>query len=523
MRAWLPRLVARVPAPVHVKLLAAFLAMVALLVTVGAVSLQVLSETNRRAEEQVTLQRKIAAYRQLQHDTTAQLYSVTLALLAQNEQTLDATLRQLNQFGYDLDRLQFVARDERELLGQVQRDYEAFIGVVTRVVELLRAGQLVEGRELQLDQAGPLADRLERLTNQLVNKAEADMVARVDASHEVYATSRWVVVAFAVASVALALILGYAISWSLIRPVEQMDARLREIAAGDFTRRVEVPNRDELGTLATNLNRMTGELDRLYKQLEAANRNKSEFLASMSHELRTPLNAINGFSEVLLERHFGDLNPKQEEYLQDILESGRHLLSLINDILDLSKVEAGRMELEPAHVDLRQVLEDGRTMLRERAARHGIELLLDVADGPDMVEADERKVKQILFNLLSNAVKFTPAGGRVGIQMARHGDVVQIDVWDTGVGISAADQQRVFQEFQQVGGPSAQKAEGTGLGLALAKKLVELHGGRIWVESEIGQGSRFTFTLPIGGAPGSSVGTDPTDPAVPAVLVSPDA
>src|SRR3990172_3065508 len=247
--SWLIRLVARVPAAVHVKLLAAFLAIVLLLIALGAVGLQVLGGVNRRAEDLVKLQRKIAAYRQLQHDTTSQLYSVSSALLVPDERTLDATLRQLNQFGYDLDRLQFVAKDEVELMGQVRSDYDQFIKVVTRVVDLIRGGKAREGRELQLTQASPLADRLERLTNQLVNKAEADMVASIDASHGAYLTSRWMVIGFAVGSIGLALLLGYAISWSLIGPVKLIDTRLRQIASGDFSQRVEVPNRDELGAL----------------------------------------------------------------------------------------------------------------------------------------------------------------------------------------------------------------------------------------------------------------------------------
>jgi signal transduction histidine kinase len=216
----------------------------------------------------------------------------------------------------------------------------------------------------------------------------------------------------------------------------------------------------------------------------------------MSHELRTPLNAIIGFSEVLGERMFGELNEKQAEYTEDILSSGRHLLSLINEILDLSKVEAGRMELELATFDLPTALENARTFVRERAVRHAITLELSVDERLGDFVGDERKIKQILLNLLSNAVKFTPEGGRIDLKARQSDGEVAISVSDTGIGIAPKDQAKIFEEFRQVGSDYAHKTEGTGLGLTLAKKFVELHGGKIWVTSEVGKGSTFTFTLP---------------------------
>jgi len=497
MIQWFPRAVARLRASVHAKLLLGFLAVVALMLAAAGVGLRALTEVNRRAEDMVQLQRKIAAYRQLNHDTIGQLYSVVSSLLKPEARTLDATLRQLNQFGYDLDRLQFVAQDEIELFARVRKDYEEFIQVVTQAVELIREGKAAEGRELQLARATPLADRLERLTNELVNKAEAEMVASVEASHAAYVDSQRALVIFSVVSVVLALVLGYGISWSLIGPVKQMETRMRELAAGDFSKRVDVPNRDELGALAADLNKMSDQLGSLYGQIEATSRHKSEFLANMSHELRTPLNAVIGFSEVLQEEMFGKLNDKQMEYVGDIHASGKHLLSLINDILDLSKIEAGKVELELSSFHLPSSLEGTLTLVRERATRHGIAVSLTVDDKVGDIIADERKVRQILLNLLSNAVKFTPDGGSVDVRADLLDSAAQIAVRDTGIGIAPEDQKLIFEEFRQVGNDLFRKREGTGLGLTLARKFVELHGGAIHVQSELGKGSTFTFTLPL--------------------------
>jgi signal transduction histidine kinase len=243
--------------------------------------------------------------------------------------------------------------------------------------------------------------------------------------------------------------------------------------------------------------RLFKELESANRELGAASRHKSEFLANMSHELRTPLNAVMGFSEVLIQRMFGELNDKQDEYLKDIYASGQHLLSLINDILDLSKIEAGRMELASAPFHLPGALENAVTLVRERAARHGIALHLDLDPRLGELVGDERKVKQVLLNLLSNAVKFTPEGGRISLKAGLTDGAVEMSVTDTGIGIAPEDQAAIFEEFRQVGSDEKRKQEGTGLGLTLAKKFVELHSGKIWVQSELGRGSTFTFTLPV--------------------------
>ena len=238
------------------------------------------------------------------------------------------------------------------------------------------------------------------------------------------------------------------------------------------------------------------EIEDKSRQLEIASQHKSEFLANMSHELRTPLNAIIGFSEVLTDRMFGELNEKQEEYLKDIYASGNHLLSLINDILDLSKIEAGRMELELTDFDLPTALDNALTLVRERAGRRSIALQSAVDPRLGQVRADERKVRQVVLNLLSNAIKFTPEGGRIDVGAVPKDGFVEVSVSDTGVGIAPDDQEKVFEEFRQVG-TAEKKAEGTGLGLTLCRKFIELHGGRIWVQSQVGVGSTFTFTIPV--------------------------
>ena len=241
--------------------------------------------------------------------------------------------------------------------------------------------------------------------------------------------------------------------------------------------------------------RLFNEIQNKNRQLQVASQHKSEFLANMSHELRTPLNAVIGFSEVLSERMFGDLTDKQAEYVKDIHASGAHLLSLINDILDLSKVEAGRMELDVATFSVPMAIDNAITLIKERAVRHGITLECSIERAVGDISADERKMKQILLNLLSNAVKFTPDGGRISVAANAIAGGVEISVTDTGIGIAPEDCSAVFEEFRQVGLQSDAKAEGTGLGLALARKFVELHGGKIEVTSELGKGSKFTFTL----------------------------
>jgi signal transduction histidine kinase/CheY-like chemotaxis protein len=298
----------------------------------------------------------------------------------------------------------------------------------------------------------------------------------------------------------------------IVKPIKQLAGATQLIAAGDLSFNLRVSSTDELGDLASSFNRMAQalrdrerdnarlfhELEETNRRLEAASRHKSQFLANMSHELRTPLNSIIGFSEVLLDESLGALSAEERrEFLGNILSSGRHLLRLINDILDLSRIEAGRVELRLERLALAEMIEGVLTTVRPLAAKKQISIDVDLDPTLSTLVADTGKVKQILYNLLANAIKFTGEGGRAGLRLTRQASEAWFAVWDTGIGIEPADQARIFEEFQQVETTTARQYEGTGLGLALAKKFVELHGGRIWVDSTPGEGSTFTFTLPI--------------------------
>jgi signal transduction histidine kinase len=474
-------------------LLAAFLLIELLLVALGATGLLALREVEQRAGDLVSLQHKIDAYSQMQHDTLRQLYSLSSTLAAPDNATLTSALRQINQFGYDLDRVSFVAKDEVALLGRLREEYSGFIAIATRVLELTRDGRTSEARQAQTTELAPLADRLERLTNQLVNRAEADMVNGVDASRATYETSRVYVVAFALAGFVLTLALGYAISWSIVAPVQEIDERLNRIAAGDFSQKVTVGNRDELGALAQHVNLACERLQELYQRLQDASRHKSQFLANMSHELRTPLNAILGFGELMLDGVYGEVPDKMRGPLERMQSNGRHLLGLINDILDLSKIEAGQFSLSLDDYSVDELVRGVYGAVESLAAEKNLSLSTRVPPGLPPARGDERRLAQALLNLVGNAIKFTDQG-EVAIEVAADEDVYTFSVRDTGPGIAEADQAKIFDEFQQVDSSITKAKSGSGLGLAIARRIVEMHGGRIWVDSSIGRGATFSFT-----------------------------
>jgi signal transduction histidine kinase len=497
---------------VHAKLLVAFVGTALLVIVLGVLGLRLLGQSNERVETLGTLQQRASAYGKLQGD--AQHVRLLQAQhvggdFYKNFPGVKPTEDDATGLAIDRALASAVAlipaSTYRDNLGfRPPREDEIYLERIrstaerlSRVVhELIAAREAGSGRETSLRvRSEKLANDLYQRATQLRNVTAVKTDALTAQNASAYARSRNLFIAAAAGTIVLALFLGFVLSWSLIGPIQRIEARLAAIASGNFSGHVDVTNRDELGALAANVNRMNDELQRLYRELETASRHKSEFLANMSHELRTPLNAIIGFSQVLRDGLFGEVNAKQEEYLEDILTSGYHLLALINDVLDLSKVEAGQVQLELAPFSIDDALERGVSMVREQATKNGVEVTLHANGGTDVVTGDERRIRQVIFNLLSNAVKFTSAGGVVDVSATRANGEVRVSVADTGPGIAADDLDRIFEEFQQTEA-GARQHEGTGLGLALSKRFVEMHGGRIWCDSEVGRGSTFVFTLP---------------------------
>jgi signal transduction histidine kinase len=496
---------ARAPLPLRAKQLSGSIVVAALLVLVAVLGLVALGQSNSRSGQLGRLQQRAVYVQLLLTDATQLKKAIDYRLLSSLSTThfgsgLDQTI------AYEVNQL----CDDAGLAGCIGPSTPTSLPLTLGAIDPALLGLLTSHKGLFapisgvpgavpvisiLDQADSFAGSFAAKLGVLARRSRSRAKALVAADHSSFASSRDLLIGVGTGSLILALALGLLLSDSILVPLRKTQRRLAAIATGDFSGHVEVPNRDEIGALAADVNRMSDELQRVYGELEQASRRKSDFLATMSHELRTPLNAIIGFSEVLQEQMFGELNERQLAYVNDVLEAGRHLLSLINDVLDLAKIEAGKLELELTQVEISRLLESAVSINSERANHGNIKLALTAKPGEITVTADERRLRQVVFNLLSNAIKFTPAEGRVDLSARAHDGQVEIAVTDTGPGIAPEELETIFEEYEQT--EAGKQAEGTGLGLPLSRKLVELHGGRLWAESQPGHGSTFRFTLPI--------------------------
>jgi signal transduction histidine kinase len=498
-------------ASVHTKLLLGFLLVTALFIAMASVSLQTLASSTRQGRMIDEAHGRVAWSHQIEHALARQMHFTARALLLRDEASVARILRENNRFNDTLGRLEAAASaDERDLIRQIRARQDDAMNAVADIANAIRDGRLDEARAALLGREDRTYGEIESLVGRLVEAEQTRMASLrsgVDAANR---RSLILTSGFAVGAVTLALLCGFIISWSLIVPVRAAEDFLGRVTAGDLSARIAVRNRDEFGALADRMNQMSRELQRLVDEqreaaaelrrlndrLEQASRAKSEFLANMSHELRTPMNAILGFTELLLDGLYGDVPHELREPLADIQTNGRHLLRLINDVLDLSKIEAGRMELSVHDYAPAEVLEAVRASLRSLAAEKGLEFAVRVERDLPMARGDAKRITQCLLNLAGNALKFTRQG-RIEIGIDVEDDHFVYRVSDTGIGIPGDELENVFVEFRQVDSTVTNEYGGTGLGLSITRKFVELHGGRIWVESEAGKGSTFWFTVPV--------------------------
>jgi signal transduction histidine kinase len=507
----LVRWVAGLQASVHAKLLGAFLLVILLFIAMGALSLQTIARMSRQSQLLYQAHERVDSSRQIEHALAMQMNSIAMALLLKNEDTIVNFLRENNRFNSMLARLEVASSPEEEqVIQRIRTAQDEILTTVADIANLIRDGRVDEAMTLQLTNGYPQYQQIERLVNQVVKTEEdkMDSLARiVTAAHR---RALILIGGFVGTSILLALLLGFVISWSFILPVQEAQGFLGQVAKGDFSTVIDVPNRDEFGTLATRMNQMSQELHRLYtdqrqasqqlqtlnEELERASKAKSDFLANMSHELRTPLNSILGYTELIQDEIYGEVPAKIRDVLERVQHSGRHLLGLINDVLDLSKIEAGRMELSPTEYSVRDIVDTVSSSLHSLAAEKGLEFIAEAQADIPAAFGDAQRIAQCLVNLAGNAVKFTRQG-RVEIWVECQGETLLYRVSDTGVGIPQDQLESIFAEFRQADPTITHEFGGTGLGLSITKKFVEMHGGRIWVESEVGKGSTFFFAIPV--------------------------
>jgi len=507
----LVRAVARVRASVHVKLLAAFLLITLLFIAMGVVSLQTVASAARQTRLLDQAHERVGWSRQIEHALAMQMHFTAMALLARDDDTVGRILRENNRFNDTLARLETAApAEERALIQDIRVAQDDAMAVVADIANAVRDGRMADALTALRTREEPIYRRIDGLVGQLVAAEETRMASLRAGIEAANRHSLRLMAGFAAVSIVLALLGGFVISWSFILPVRAAHGFLSEVAEGRFGGTIVVPNRDDFGALAEHMNWMSRELRRLDDEqrvaaealrglndrLSQASRAKSEFLANMSHELRTPLNAILGFTELILDELYGEVPAALREPLTDIQTNGRHLLRLINDVLDLSKIEAGRLELAGGEYSVQEVVVVVHASLRSLAREKGLAFTATVSPDIPLAQGDGTRITQCLMNLAGNALKFTRRG-RVDMDVRLDGEWLVYRVADTGIGIPKDEVENVFAEFRQVDAAITREYGGTGLGLSITKRLVEMHGGRIWVESELGKGSTFFFTVPL--------------------------
>jgi signal transduction histidine kinase/CheY-like chemotaxis protein len=507
----LVNMVAAIPGSVHTKLLAGFLATAVLLVAMAVFSVIIINRLDQRSQDISRLQEKIDDTQQMLYAVTAQSHYRAMAFLTHDNTFNDKVTNEKRIFSQLLNRVEALSGPDQSALFQSVRDSNArYDAASAQVLASYEAGDIAGATDLHLKQEHPISHELEAEMAHLLT----DSYAAVKTAQNAFQADRTLLLTvdggISVLSVALAMVLGFVFSWAIIQPVRKIDRAVAGIAAGDFRQRIQVPNRDEFGSLSANVNRMAERLGTLYAQqgslnknlvaandaLETASKAKSDFLAGMSHELRTPLNAIIGFTDALLAGVDGPLNDEQRASLAWVQRGGRDLLGLINDILDLSKIEAGMLTITPETFNPVELVESVRGQHRALADPKALALVLTDMGGPQQVVLDRQRTRQILVNLVGNAVKFT-AEGKVAIFISgAAADRLMVAVQDTGPGIDRADLGGIFEEFRRFG-PDASRSEGTGLGLAISRRLARAMGGDITATSIPGTGSTFTLDLPL--------------------------
>jgi signal transduction histidine kinase len=503
--------VARIRASVHTKLLAAFLVIALLFIATTGVSLETIALTAQQSRKMHAAHERVEWSQHVDHTLGRQMHFTALALLVRDEASVARILRENNRFNDALARLEAVGTSqERDLIQQIRGRQDGVMNAVADIANAIRDGRLEEARAELINRQERAYQEIEALVGRLVEMENGQMLALRETVEAANRRSMILTACFAALAVLLALLCGFVISWSCLLPLRRADEFLDAVAAGDFTRAIAVPNRDEFGAQAERMNRMSRDLGRLHDEqertaaalrqlnarLEQASRAKSEFLANMSHELRTPMNAILGFTEMLRDGLYGDVPEELKDPLNDVHTNGRHLLGLINDVLDLSKIEAGRMDLTLEEYAVEDVVESVRASLRSLAVERGLAFETRMPPELPIAYGDAKRIRQCLLNLVGNALKFTRQG-RVEISVERQGDELVYRVVDTGIGIPKEEIGKVFDEFRQVDATVTREFGGTGLGLSITKRFIEMHGGRIGVESELGQGSTFWFAVPV--------------------------